>query len=337
MKKGLMIRLTAMLVTLCMMAGMAWTVSAAYPTPTNHIYDGADILSDSLVESIKSTNDALYSKVKARISICIVESLGGEEISRYAHAIFNEWKSGSGVLIVISTGDQNYYLIQSTNIESVLTNTRLRAITNEFLDPDFDEGNIAKGVQKTVNKLASFLKSELPSANSTAQSEERNPGNTDEKATVGSIAVSILRILGWTAVVLIAAFVLLFVAALFNDKAADLMYRLVFSHFSGKKKAPAARNYYDERLYGNPQKSQRQPQRGNPPPRKPAQNGQRPMYDRYQQGGIRYDDEYYGTREIQRNPPNRGSRQPSGSESNSDFERTRQVSIPNHRGNKGNR
>ena len=61
------------------------------------------------------------------------------------------------------------------------------------------------------------------------------------------------------------------------------------------------------------------------------------MYDRYQQGGIRYDDEYYGTREIQRNPPNRGSRQPSGSESNSDFERTRQVSIPNHRGNKGNR
>lgn len=334
MKKRLLLPWTAMLLVLCITLGLASTVSAAYPKHTDYIYDGADVLSDSLKESIKSTNTALHTKVKTRIFLCIVETLGGEQIDTYAHAIYNEWKLPNGVLLVISTGDRSYYAIQSKNVGDVLSNVQLESIMTEFFDPDFLEGNTAKAVQKTVNKLAAFLKSELPAVSTQTNSE--NPGDT-EKVTFGSIVLSILRILGWTLVVLLAAFVIFFIAALFNDTAAKLLYALVFSHFTGKKKAPASRDYYDERLYGKQQNNPRQPQRRTPPQGgAPRPNDRRPVYNRYQQGGIRYDDEYYGTRQITRPPKNRDSQQ-TGQASNLDFERTRQVSIPSRRQNNGRR
>ncbi len=341
MKKGLLFRVTALILVISMAVGLAWTVSAAYPTPTNYIYDGADVLSDSLVETVKSTNEALYDKVKVRISLCIVESLGGEAIHTYARNVFSTWKLGEGVLIVVSTGDENYYAVQSEGVTGVLTNARLDSILKEFLEPDFAQGNAARGIQKTVNKLASFLKSELPASAAKPSDKTNQNGTEGEKVTFGSVIVSILRILGWTVLVLVGAFVIFFVVALFNDTAAELMNRYVFSHFTGKKKAPANRNYYDERLYGNPQNGQRRQGNGNAPQRNAPQqrprqnNGQRQMYDRYQQGGVRYDDEYYGGRHQNRNPQQNPQR-PQARQSNPDYEQTRQVIINNrNRNNNG--
>jgi len=334
MKKSIYMRLIALLLVFCLAIGLAWTVSAAYPTHTDYIYDGANILTPALVDTLKSTNDTLYSKVEARISLCIVESLGGEEIHTYSRNLFKEWKLGEGVLLVISTGDENYYAVQSVKIDDVLTNTELDSILKNFMEPDFAEGNISRGIQKTVNKLASFLKSELPAASA----DEPQTGDTENEGTVtfGSVVLSVLRILGWTALVLIAAFVIFFVAALFNDTAAELMNRLVFSHFTGKKKPSRNRDYYDERLYGQP----RNPNRPNPNGRpRPQQNGQ--MYDRYRQGGVRYDDEYYGGQQnVRRNPGSRPqqngqpARRPNptrGTPVNPDYEETRQFNINNSR------
>ncbi len=337
MEHRLCVRILAMLLVICMTAGLAWTVSAAYPTHTDYIYDGAEVLSASLKETIKSTNEALYNKVKTRISVCIVESLGGEEIHTYSRNIFSEWKLGEGVLLVISTGDENYYAVQSTSIDGVLTNAQLDSILKEFMEPDFAEGNVSRGIQKTINKLASFLKSELPSAGTdNTQSEQTGENDGEEKSTFGSVILSILQILGWTVVVLAAAFVIFFVIALFNDTAAELMNRLVFSHFTGKKKAPANRDYYDERLYGRPQNGQRRQGNGNAPQQRPRQNGQQQMYNRYQQGGVRYDDEYYGSRHQNRSPQQNQQR-PQTRQSNPDYEQTRQVIINNRNRNSGSR
>lgn len=341
MQKHLRLRLTAVLLMLCMITGLAQTVLAVYPSHTNYIHDGADILSDSLIETVKSTNDSLYAKVKARISVCIVESLGGEAIHTYSRNLFTEWKLGEGVLLVISTGDENYFAVQSSKIDHILTNERLDQILKEFMEPDFAEGNVARGLQKTVNKLASFLKSELPAA----EADESKPSDSvpaidDEKVSVGSILLSVLKIIGLTLLVLVVAFVVFFVIALFNDTAAELMNRHVFSHFTGKKSASARYDYYDERIYGGSQNSQRRPQNGRPAPSqrpqqqgRPGQNG-RQMYNRYQQGGVRYDDEYYGSRSTaNRSRPNTQGKQNTPRQSNPDYEYTRQFSINNRKDN----
>ncbi len=345
------IRILSVILVIGMMAGMAWTALAAYPSHTDYMYDGANVLSASLKETVKSTNDTLYSKVKVRISVCIVESLGGEAIHAYARNIFNEWKLGEGVLLVISTGDEDYYAVQSTKIDGVLTNEKLDSILKDFMEPDFAEGNVSRGIQKTINKLASFLKSELPAAeaNSSQQEQPEKP-KEENKTTFGSVILSLLQILGWTAVVLVAAFVIFFVAALFNDTAAELMNRLVFSRFTGKKAPSKNTPYYDERLYGRPQNNRGQGQRP------PQQNGQRQGYNRYQQGGVRYDDEYYGARSNVRSGTrgsNSGTRSGAAQNSNRqtvrsnpqrptqmrnpDYEATRMVTINTRNRNGGNR
>lgn len=296
MKKGFILRITAILLIVCMTAGLALTTAADYPKPTNYVYDGTSTLSDSVLETIKSTNDTLYDKVNARIALCIVESLDGEEIATYARNIFNEWKLGEGVLLVISTGDENYFAVQSVGIDDVLTNDQLSTILQEFLEPDFAEGNIAKGIQKTINKLSSFMKTELPAADTNKDSTDNAAAEKDgeKKVTFGSVILSILKIILWTVIILVAAFVIFFVVALFNDDAAELMQRYIFSHFTGNKPANNHQDYYDERLYGRPANNNRQIQGGNQQKRLPPPGQQqRQQYDRYRQGGVRYDDEYY--------------------------------------------
>lgn len=309
MKKGFILRVTAILLIICMTAGLSLTAAAAYPTPTNNVYDGTGTLSDSVIETIKSTNDTLYDKVNAKISICIVESLGGEEISTYSRNVFNEWKLGEGVLLVVSTGDENYYAVQSVGIDDVLTNDQLSTILQEFLEPDFSEGNVARGIQKTINKLSSFMKTELPAADAEKEDTDKAAEEDGEKkVTLGSIILSILKIILWTVIIIIAAFVILFVVALFNDDAAELMQRYVFSHFTGNRPANNRQDYYDERLYGRPQQNNsRQLQGQNPQRRLPPPNQQqRQQYDRYRQGGVRYDDEYYGqSGQYNQNRPNK--------------------------------
>jgi len=304
MKKGLFLRVTAVLLIICMTAGLALTAAADYPTPVNNVYDGTGTLSDSVIETIKSTNDTLSSKVNAKISLCIVESLGGEDIAAYSKSVFNEWKLGEGVLLVVSTGDENYYAVQSVGIDDILTNEQLSAILQNFMEPDFAEGNVALGIQKTINKLSGFMKSELPAAGADTAEDEKKDGDKEEegKVTFGSIIGSIGKILLWTVGILVAAFVIFFVAALFNDTAAELMQRYVFSHFTGNS-STSRNDYYDERLYGNPRSGgNRQLQSGNgqqkrlPPPDR--------QYDRYRQGGVRYDDEYYGGQYGNRNNQN---------------------------------
>ncbi|MBE6599224.1 MAG: hypothetical protein E7638_07270 [Ruminococcaceae bacterium] len=318
MKKGFCLRFTAILLMICLTLGLALTVSAAYPNHTNYVYDGAGILSSSLIETIKSTNDSLYGKVKARISVCVVESLGDEAINEYADSIFREWNPGEGVLLLVTTGEDDYYAMQSVRVARVLDNEQLDAILKEFMEPDFAEGNAARGIQKTVNKLSGFMKTELPAADMEDGDEN---GETDgEKVTFGGVILSILKIIGWTVLILVVAFAAFFVAALFNDTAAELMQKYVFSYFTGNRNTVNRNDYYDERLYGRPQTNvrqdgqQRRGQNTNVHNRQPGQRSpqQRQVYDRYRQGGVRYDDEYYGRQSANRQQnPNRqnGSRQ----------------------------
>ncbi len=325
MKNNRIKRATAILMMLCMVVGLALGAFASYPAADDYVYDGAGILSSSLIQTIQSTNETLYDKVKARISVCVVESLGGEAIDDYAAGIFDAWKPGEGVILIVTTGEKTYYAVQSVRVASVLDNEKLDSILKEFLEPDFAAGDTARGIQKTVNKLSGYLKTELAAADAAASDTQASEGSAEEKGvTFGSVILSILKIIGWTVLVLVVGFIAFFVAALFNDTAADLMNRYVFSHFNGSRNQTRRQDYYDERLYGTPRDRRPQGQQSQQGQRRPSspqngaygtysrdprmQNGgQRQVYDRYRQGGVRYDDEYYGRTQQSGNV---GQRQP---------------------------
>ncbi len=310
MKKQFMMRVTAILLMICMVAGMAFAVGAAYPKHTDYVYDGAQVLPDSVKDNIKSTNDALYAKVKAKIAVCVVESLGDESIDAYAKGIFEAWEPGECVLLLVSIGENDYYAVQSMRVASVLNNEQLDDIMHNFMEADFVAGNVGLAIQKTVNKLSSTLKAGLAEVDDKTGSTTADAEGEQEKVTFGGVILSLLKIVGWAVLIVVFAFIAFFVAALFNDTAADLMNRYVFSHFTGNKPNGRRENYYDERFYqgqsyGNPrtQSPQQRPRQGQPPRQQGGQAPRRNIpqsgnpgagYDRYRQGGVRYEDEYYG-------------------------------------------
>lgn len=264
MKRGAFTKrsLSAALAAFLAVLFLTLPVFAAYPTPSNNVYDGTETLSDAVIQNIKQSNDSLFDKVGARISFCLVNSLDGETIEDYARGVFSDWKLGEGVLLVIylnadNAAESNYYAIQSVGIDKVLTNDELSSILQEFLEPDFIAGSVSTGIQKTNNKLASFLKTELAAANAETgetDGESKTDSSEEKKVTFGGVILSILKIILWTAIILVVAFVAFFIVALYNDTAAELMQRYIFNR--GRTSQNRQNAYYDERLYGNQRNGQ---------------------------------------------------------------------------------
>ena len=225
---------------------LAVPVCAEYPKPTDNVADSAGILSEGTIRSIHNANEVTAEEVGAIIAVCTVSTTGDTPIGEYARGVFNDWKLGESILILIAVDDMNYYFLQSTAIDTVLTNSELLEITNEYLESDFVDGNTDTGVMKVAAKLSSVLSSRLPKI------EEKAPEKS-EGTTVGSVIVGFFKTI--LIILLIAAilFVALFVIALFNDDVAAIFQKYIFKK---KKTGSVPVVQYDERLYGSPRRPQ---------------------------------------------------------------------------------
>ena len=260
--------LLALLFVLTTLAAGATTVFAAsYPKPTDNVADSAGILSEGTIRSIRNANEATAEEVGAVIALCTVSTTGDTAIGEYARGVFKDWKLGESILILIAVDDMNYYFLQSTSIDSVLTNDELREITNEYLENDFVDGNIDTGVMKVSSKLSSILSSRLPKV-------ETNDSDKNETKSAGSVIAGFFKAILIIIIIAVVAFVALFVIALFNDDVAALFRKYIFR----KKQRPNVPVVqYDERLYGRPQRPQQRPQQ------RPNGNQQRPQQGQYRQ------------------------------------------------------
>lgn len=288
------LRLCIILLTLgCMIFGSVQPIAAAsYPKPKDKVADEAGVLSEATIRTIKSTNDDLIKDFGVAVAVCTVKTTGETALDVYAQKLFREWKLGEGVLLIIAVDDDDYYLIQSTGVEKIITNDELSKVRDKYLEEDFAAGNIDRGVFKTVSRLSSLLTSGLKDAADTSANEENSEENSEGKGTtVGSVIVGFFKVILWIVLILVFLFVALFVGALFNDDCAEI-FSFIWQTFilrnSSKKPYSMPNELYDERLYGNRrnngQHGQRRPNsNGN---RRPPQNNQQRQsnYPRLQSG-----------------------------------------------------
>ncbi len=265
--------LSVLLILAMTLPALAETV---YPKPTNYIADDAAILSESTVREIKEKNDTLISEVKAVIAVCTVKTTDGVDIGKYARSVYTEWKLPVGVLILIASEDNAFYLVQSASIGDKITNEDLEGIRDREIEEDFAAGNVDRAVRKAVSQLSILMLKELKpeeeeagtsASAGTEASADAQTTPAEEKKSAGSIVVKILKALLIIVLVLAAAFVILFVFAMFNDDAAAFMQKTFFRKNSGSH--GVSPSYYDDRLYDDPRRQT--------PRNRPAQNpnGQR--------------------------------------------------------------
>ena len=276
---------------LCFFAAAVCPVSAAsvYPAATDYIADDAAVLSESTVREIKEKNDALISDVEAVIAVCTVKSTNGVDIGKYARSVYTEWKLPAGVLILIASEDNAFFLVQSASISEKITNAALEEIRDRDIEEDFAAGQIDRAVRKAVSQLSILMLRELktdgnaaaPNAGNTGTAAAQRPGTGDGENQSGeSGGKSILGLIWKTvkiilivALVLFLLFVLLFVAALFNDDAAAFMQKTFFRKNS-QRSGQNPPSYYDDRLYGDGRSQGGNRPRPNGQNGYPRQNGQ---------------------------------------------------------------
>lgn len=153
-------RLAAMLLcAVLLLAGFASAIEVVDPTEAFYVADYANILSEETENYIVSKNDSLYSLTGGQIVVVTIEFLGGQDIEEYARTLMNEWKIGSaeynnGLLLLLVTGEANYWAVQGSGIEVSLTASLLGDYLNEYLEPQFVSGNYDTGV---MNVFDAFL------------------------------------------------------------------------------------------------------------------------------------------------------------------------------------
>lgn len=264
-KRVLLCALALLLSALAILTLARPASAASYPKPEENIADDAGVLSDGTVRAIRNANEATAKDVGAIIAVCTVSTTGDTPIGDYARAIFNDWKLGDCVLVLITVDDMNYYFLQSTKIDSIITNNELSEISGRYLEEDFVAGNIDSGVMKVVSRLSSILSERLEKI--------EEPTETEPKATTfGSVVVGFFKTILIIALVAIVLFVALFVAAMFNDDIAELFRRYIFRRNKPQANVPVI--HYDERLYGYQDRRPRQGQNGQRAPQ-PGRRAQR--------------------------------------------------------------
>ena len=153
-------RLAAMLLCAALLlAGLASAIEVVDPTEAFYVADYANVLSDETENYIITKNDSLYSLTGGQIVVVTIEFLGGQDIVEYAHTLMNEWKIGSaefnnGLLLLLVTGEANYWAVQGSGIEVSLTASLMGDYLKDYLEPEFTAGNYDTGV---MNVFDAFL------------------------------------------------------------------------------------------------------------------------------------------------------------------------------------
>ena len=107
-----------------------------YPEKSGYAFDSAGVLSESTVKDIMTLNERLDDAANANIYVVTRHFLGGEDVSKYADALFEQWNLGSSdALLMLVIGEESYALSCGSKVrkaiqgetEAVLMGTYFRA------------------------------------------------------------------------------------------------------------------------------------------------------------------------------------------------------------------
>lgn len=195
-------------------------LAATYPKPKNNVADEAGVLSESTIRAIETANKTLKLDTGTAIAVCTVDTTGESDIAEYARGVFKEWKLGEGVLLLIAKDDKNYYFVQSVGVESVLTNDVLKSIRDEYLEEDFEAGDINRGVNKCVTKLKNVLTAGIPAASTSANATDTRQIPNLRERQCRQCHSRIFKAVLWIVLIAVVLLVAFFVLAMYNEDAA---------------------------------------------------------------------------------------------------------------------
>lgn len=112
-----------------------------------YVNDIADVLSAEDEEYINNISNILFEQTNSKLYIAAVDFLGGKSIEQYSLDLYEKIKMGdNGLLAVFSIAEENYYVIQGTELTQEFSNDQIDELLKEFVEQDFESENYEKAI-----------------------------------------------------------------------------------------------------------------------------------------------------------------------------------------------
>lgn len=121
------------------------------PVPQRYVEDRANIISDTIENSLNGYLQELEQKTGAQMIILTINTTGDIPIETYAIELATKWKLGqkgkdNGVLCVIAKDDRAYRIEVGYGLEGVLPDSFCGTVGRTYFVPNFQKGQFGEGI-----------------------------------------------------------------------------------------------------------------------------------------------------------------------------------------------
>lgn len=166
------------------------------PPLTAHINDYANIMKQADKSAAEQYLSSLEASTGIQIAVLTIDSLGGDSLESYSHAVAETWQLGqsgkdNGALLLVSMQERKVRIETGYGLEESLTDTKSGLIIRNIILPEFRSGNYSKGILHGIQNMGG-----VASGNEELVSEKvSSPDNRSSGAE--SVLFGFLFVFGW--------------------------------------------------------------------------------------------------------------------------------------------
>lgn len=129
---------------------------------TGRVSDAANILDETQEDDLSAKLDKLEASTQHQMVVVTVPSLGGRDIKPFATDLGNAWGIGrkdfnDGIIILLAPNERQVRIAVGYGLEDTLTDKLCAEIIENFMLPEFRQGDYYSGVSAGVDALIDAL------------------------------------------------------------------------------------------------------------------------------------------------------------------------------------
>lgn len=148
------------LISLSLTFGMAQSVEAQLPAPTQAFYvnDFANVIDDTTEKTMQDMAVALGQSTGAQVVVVTVPSLGGVDLETYSLELLRKWgigdaKKDNGVLLLLSMEERKSRIEVGYGLEGALPDGKTGTIQDEYMIPYYRNKDYSNGMLGGFTKI----------------------------------------------------------------------------------------------------------------------------------------------------------------------------------------
>jgi uncharacterized protein len=155
------------IILLCVFSAFAVFNSVAQaiperPKPQRLVNDFANVLNESEEAALEKKLVAYNDSTSTQVAIVTMQNLSDYDAASFSFELAEKWGIGrksknNGVLILMSVEERDVFIATGYGVEEFITDALSKRIVNNYLIPNFKQGNFYKGFDEATNVIIGLL------------------------------------------------------------------------------------------------------------------------------------------------------------------------------------